>query len=136
LNILEVSWEDTLPIRHRVLWPDKPIHFCKVEGDETGLHFGVELTGTLVCVASIYIEGDSARLRKFATLAEYQGQKIGSTLLQYMHDHLVVKGDVKYFWCDARETAVGFYERFGMKVSGDKFLKSGTAYFKMEKQLI
>lgn len=38
---------------------------------------------------------------------------------------------MQYFWCDARESACRFYQRFGLQTEGERFYKSDVAYFKM-----
>ncbi|WP_430520069.1 hypothetical protein [Aliivibrio sp.] len=40
MNRLDLGFEldEALPIRHEVLWPTKPMLFCKVDGDETAKH--------------------------------------------------------------------------------------------------
>jgi len=38
---------------------------------------------------------------------------------------------VNYFWCDARESAIGFYRRFGMQAEGERFYKGDIPYFRM-----
>ena len=81
LIIREINWQDTLSVRHHVLWPDRPVSFSRVDGDENATHFGAFSDGKLVCVASIYLSEDSARLRKFVTLPDYQGRGIGSKVL-------------------------------------------------------
>lgn len=134
LNICTIDWQTALPIRHTVLWPNKPESFCKIEGDETALHFGVYIKGLLVCVASIYINDSSARLRKFATLVEYQGQGIGSKLIAHILNQLKLS-DIALFWCDARITAAGFYHKLGMEQQGKEFDKSGILYIKMAVKL-
>jgi len=130
MHIRSISAQQALPIRQAVLWPNKPREFCQVAGDNTARHYGVWVDGQLVCVASIYLEGNKARLRKFATLASHQGQGVGSALLSHMINELKALG-VGYFWCDARTTAVAFYGRFGLVVEGEVFQKSGLSYFKM-----
>lgn len=117
-----------------MLWPAKPIDFCRVAGDAEALHFGALHSGQLVAVASIFIDGQQARLRKFAALPAYQGRGIGSTLLRHILDTLHTHS-ITYFWCDARATATTFYERFGMQVEGPRFYKADVAYFKMSKLL-
>ena len=77
------------------------------------------------------MQGRVARLRKFATLVEFQGCGIGSTLITFIVSELVKLG-VESFWCDARKTAVGFYKKFGMQRQGTEFNKSGVLYFKMQ----
>ncbi|WP_252733809.1 GNAT family N-acetyltransferase [Pseudoalteromonas sp. C2R02] len=128
--IKKIPCQVALPVRHTVLWPDKPVSFCVVEGDENALHFGVFIKGQLVTVASIYIDGTNARLRKFATLPDFQGQGLGSYLIKHIIEILKSK-DITLFWCDARKTAISFYQKLGLKQRGKEFDKSGVMYIKM-----
>jgi ribosomal protein S18 acetylase RimI-like enzyme len=134
MNIRLITLDEALPIRHCVLWPNKPTSFCMVDGDDKASHYGAFLDNALISVASIYIDGREARLRKFATLESFQGCGIGSKLIDHIVSQLK-QADVETFWCDARTTAVGFYKRFGMEVQGAEFVKSGIAYYKMEVSL-
>ena len=130
MKIKRIALQDAVNIRHKVLWPDKEPSYCIVEGDDDAWHFGVIFDNRLVCVGSIYIEATIARLRKFATLHEYQGLGVGSFMLNYLIRELKNR-DISHFWLDARETAVGFYQRFDFSVSGERFFKSEIGYFKM-----
>ena len=144
IEIREIPLDDRLlGIRQTVLWPDKALSSLRVAGDENALHFGCflgrklseeKLENKLVSVASIYMTQNTARLRKFATLADYQHQGIGSTLLSYIVDVIGTK-DVSYFWCDARASATLFYEKFGMQKEGDIFYKSAIPYYRMSKDI-
>ncbi|WP_233402638.1 GNAT family N-acetyltransferase [Marinomonas transparens] len=125
-----ITTEQALPIRHRVLWPDKSIDDCRVEDDSSGEHFGAFIGDDLVCVASIFQDEEGVRLRKFATLPEYQGKGIGSLMLAHIIDKLN-RSAVIYFWCDARESAQAFYGKFGMAIQGERFYKADIAYRKM-----
>ena len=131
MEIRTISWEQTIPLRHCVLWPNEPPEFCQVEGDPEGLHFGAFIDDVLVCVASVFLNQNKARLRKFATDVRYQNQGIGSKVLLHIIESLK-ESNAEYFWCDARETALGFYMRFDMYKSSERFYKSGVPYFKME----
>ncbi|MCW4627770.1 MULTISPECIES: GNAT family N-acetyltransferase [Marinomonas] len=129
-TIQVICAEETLTIRQSVLWPDKSIDFCRISDDEEGEHFGVFMGSSLVSVASVFYDGRSARLRKFATLSEYQGQGIGSLLLTSIIEQLN-RQTLTYFWCDARESAMTFYEKFGMTSQGERFYKGDIPYRKM-----
>ena len=83
-----------------------------------------------MCVASVYQEGELARLRKFATLEKYQNKGIGSQVLSFILAAVEERG-ITYFWCDARESAMSFYKKFGLKPEGLKFYKSDVSYYKM-----
>ncbi|PKI15956.1 GNAT family N-acetyltransferase [Colwellia sp. 12G3] len=135
MDIRKISWDEALPIRHEVLWPNKSLLFCQVKGDDIAKHYGVYLDDKLVSVASIYIEDSVARLRKFATLVAFQGRGIGSKLITHILSELINSG-TEDCWCDARTTAVGFYQKFGMQSQGTEFNKSGIWYFKMAVSLI
>lgn len=134
MDIRALTEEEVLPIRQQVLWPDKPAEFCQVEGDDVAAHFGVFHHDTLVSVASIYQDGRVARLRKFATLPEFQGLGFGSGLIAHIVKTLN-NANVEYFWCDARVSAMGFYQQLGMEKRGDEFYKSGVLYVKMAMKL-
>jgi predicted GNAT family N-acyltransferase len=129
--IQPITWEKTIPIRHEVLWPNKPPEFCHVEGDEEAMHFGAFINDELVSVASIYFMSDKARLRKFATKTAFQHRGIGTIMLATILQSLKTT-DSKIFWCDARETAINFYKRFDMQPYGERFYKDDVAYFKMQ----
>ena len=131
MEIRSISWKQTIPLRHSVLWPMKPPEFCHIEGDHDALHFGAFTNDELVCVASVYLKSNKARLRKFATNADYQNQGIGSQMLGYILQSFK-NTDTKIFWCDARESALSFYQRFDMQPYGKRFYKADVAYFKMQ----
>lgn len=130
MNVIELHWQDTIAIRHQVLWPNEAPEFCKVESDSDALHFGVSIDDEIVCVASIYLEAKSARLRKFATLSESQGRGVGSFMLNYLVNKLK-EHEINYLWFDARESAVGFYKRLGFNSTGALFYKNEIPYYKM-----
>jgi len=137
VQIVTLTWQQTLPIRHQVLWPSEPPEYCKVEGDETALHVGVMIEGELVCVASVYSEvaSNAARLRKFATLPAYQGKGIGTHLIHHLIDELTKQGII-YFWFDARASALSFYQRLGFQTSSELFYKNKVPFYKMHQNLV
>ncbi|WP_370227852.1 GNAT family N-acetyltransferase [Cognatishimia sp.] len=134
LTINQISAAQTLALRQAVLWPEHPIEASKVEGDETALHFGGFLGGDLICVASLFQDGGQdgggVRLRKFATDPAHQGKGFGSDMLVYLVAQAREAG-ASDFWFDARETALGFYERHGFTTKGERFFKKGLPYWRM-----
>jgi ribosomal protein S18 acetylase RimI-like enzyme len=113
------------------LWPAKPPEYCQVEGDQDALHFGAFINDELVCVGSVYLDSNKARLRKFATNPDYQSQGIGLKMLSFILESLR-NTDVNIFWCDARESALSFYRRFGMQPYDERFYKADISYFKVK----
>ena len=130
MQIREIHYTATLDIRRRVLWPDKAKEFCIVDGDATATHYGLFLQDTLIGVASLYENSGAIRLRKFAVDTRFQGNGYGTTLLSHAIDSARAR-DALCFWCDARETAIQFYQQFGLQVDGNRFYKSDIPYFTM-----
>ena len=129
--IEQVSYLATYALRHAVLWPNHPIDFVKVPDDENGLHYGAFLHGKLVSVISVFLDGQTARFRKFATSPTYQNKGIGTQLLTHAMAE-AKRLNATSIWCDARTDALALYQRFGMKPSGEVFNKTGVLYQKME----
>ncbi|KAH9890230.1 GCN5-like N-acetyltransferase [Xylariomycetidae sp. FL2044] len=138
----------THPLRHAVLWPDKPMSYVQLAEDETGQHFGAFMPNKKgapglgegedkpVSVISLFIDGQAvARFRKFATDPSWQGKGIGSALLRHTID-AARKAGAASIWCDARQSAAVFYQRFGMGVMGDVFYKGEIPYVRMSKELV
>lgn len=131
LHIKPIQAEYTLPLRHAVLWPDKPFDYVRLPDDDTGYHLGGFIEGRLVAVISLFIDPTTAtaRFRKFATEPTFQRQGIGTQLLQHVIEYAREAGATK-LWCDARLTAADFYKRFNMQPEGDVFYKGPIPYSK------
>ena len=133
-DIKKISKEETWPIRHKVMWPDRNIEYIKLDDDDQGIHYGLYIDGRLVSVVSLFIEGDKAQFRKFATLEEEQGKGYGSRLLNHMLQEAKKLG-VKLVWCNARKNKADYYKRFGLEETDQVFEKGGMEYVVMEKGL-
>lgn len=134
MKIDNINHTETLNIRHSVLWPNKPLEFCKLEDDHKGFHYGGFVKGKLVCVASVFIKENSARLRKFATLTQYQNLGYGSKMIKHIITELE-ESEIEVFWCDARAKKQEFYNRFNLISKGKVFFKSDVEYIVMERKL-
>lgn len=130
--ILEVSASETWPLRHSVMWPDKPLDYVKLPEDEQGIHYGLYKSEELISVVSLFVEGNKAQFRKFATIVSQQGNGYGTELLSYLFSQLNSLG-VEKVWCNARIDKTSFYHRFSMKETAHSFIKSGQSYVVMEK---
>lgn len=71
MTIKEITLKDVLPIRHIAMWPDKPLDFVSVPGDENAVHLGLYVDRELVSVVSVFLNGNTAQFRKFGTLPDY-----------------------------------------------------------------
>jgi GNAT superfamily N-acetyltransferase len=102
-------------------------------------HLGVRDGDTILAVASFsteatpYRPGRSAiRLRGMAVDGPFQQHGIGRLLVTTVVDRLRAER-VDVLWCNARDSARGFYARLGFEVEGDGFVlpESGIAHHVM-----
>ncbi|WP_236013302.1 GNAT family N-acetyltransferase [Paenibacillus glycanilyticus] len=127
----ELAWQ----LRHKVMWPNKPFDFIKIEEDDEGTHYGLYEGEELVSVLSLFVQGEQAHFRKFATLTNYQKRGFGSQLLNHVLDEATSTG-IKRIYCNARVNKASYYEKFGFSKLGDTFNKSGKDYILMERYLL
>jgi GNAT superfamily N-acetyltransferase len=132
MNIREISAADTWDTRHEVMWPDKPFDYVQLAEDEQGRHFGVYEGDRIVSVISLFIDGDQAQFRKFATQTDVQGKGYGTALLNYLVDEAGASA-IRRLWCNARTSKAAFYEKAGFRKTDKAFKKDGMDYVVMER---
>lgn len=135
MPIQPITAAQTYALRHAVLWPEQPLDYVKLPDDDAGQHFGAFKDEQLVSVISLFISPDGvARFRKFATAVAWQGRGIGSALLRHTIAAAVAQG-ASAIWCDARQSTLPFYERFGLRPEGEVFYKGPIAYVRLRRAL-
>ena len=132
LKIKNIKASETWDLRHRVMASNRPFDSIKLPKDEQGLHFGLFHEEKLISVISLFTENDSAQFRKFATEISEQGKGYGSILLNHIIEESM-KNNVKILWCNARMTALGFYEKFGFEPVSETWIENEIEYVKMER---
>lgn len=125
MKVLRINAADTYQIRQKVLIPDHDIKKVKFEHDDDediSFHLGAFKDSQLVSVASFYYERNTLfsdqhqyQLRGMATLPEYQGQGLSSELLN-MAFPIIKQNFCTLLWCNARVTAIGYYQKVGFKI--------------------
>ncbi len=75
------------------------------------------------------------KLRQMAVQKSLQGKGIGASIINFAENITRDKG-YKYLKMHARDTAVGFYEKFGYNIEGDEFIEVNISHFLMTKRLL
>ncbi len=130
IHIREIPAAALYGIRQPVLRPGRAFSECVFEGDtsEDTFHLGLYMDDSLVGVASfmqnsnpLFKQADQYQLRGMAVLSQFKGQGFGASLLLEGENKLRNLGNHPFLWFNARDHAIGFYEKFGYKTKGDKF---------------
>ena len=135
VSIEQIRPELTWHLRQKVLYPAQKLYEMEMEEDEDGIHFGAFTDNKLVGIVSLFENTGDFHFRKLAIDPEYQGKGIGNTLLIYITDFAKTAGGSR-LWCNARLSAIGFYEKNQFNHTGQLFSKNGFDYEILEKSLI
>jgi len=85
------------------------------------------------CILS-KMENHCTRLRQMAVQKNKQGMGIGESMMSFAENIARDKG-YKIIMMHARDTAIGFYEKYGYKIKGDEFIELNIKHHIMEKKL-
>lgn len=88
----------------------------------------------LGCCLLTIVEKDIVRLRQMAVQNNLQGKGIGASMMNFA-ENVARDAGYKILIMHARKSAIGFYEKFGYKVSGDEFIELSIPHYIMEKKL-
>ncbi|KAF9523146.1 hypothetical protein CPB83DRAFT_887122 [Crepidotus variabilis] len=158
IKCTKIPVELTLPLRHSVLWPDRPISFVRLPEDDLGLHYGAFLpqNGVPVAVISLFLvaipidvtsrpqatvlepsvpQQVAVRFRKFACDPPFQKIGIGTQLLKHSLSMARSELGVTIAWCDARTSTKAWYTKRGFEPIGPVFYKADVEYVRMKIQL-
>ncbi len=133
MDVRDVDLDTIWKIRQEVMYPAEELSYVQLPEDASGKHLGLYIDCKLVSIVSVFEQGDILQFRKFATLVSEQGKGYGSRLLQYVMDQAAAEKR-SMIWCNARVSASGFYEKFGMYITGDRWWTKDIEFVKMEKQ--
>ncbi|HOZ76512.1 MAG TPA: GNAT family N-acetyltransferase [Ferruginibacter sp.] len=86
------------------------------------------------CCLLTKVDANCTRLRQMAVQKNRQGMGIGESMMQFAENIARDRG-FKKIVMHARETAIGFYERYGYKTKGDEFIEVNIPHRVMEKKL-
>lgn len=128
IEIKEISVEQARPIRQRVLRPHQEAHELVYPGDDASdsYHLGAIQGGHVLGILSMYFApmpadtADAWRIRGMATLPEIRGAGYGCKLVEAARDRSWADSRAP-IWCNARESAFGFYEKLGFVIEGGIF---------------
>lgn len=127
IEVRPIRSEQAIDLRHRVLRPHLPVEKSRYPDDDHSETrcFGLFEHDQLRAICSFHAEphpqlGLPLRLRGMAVEPELQGQGLGSVLLQQSLKQLKPLGHPG-IWCNARTSALHFYQKLGFDLWGDEF---------------
>jgi GNAT superfamily N-acetyltransferase len=133
-DVREITALDAHPLRKDVLrrgLADPAVHYPQ-DDDPRSFHLGVFDGEALIAVASFTpaptpwrAGADAWQLRGMAVSDDRQTSGIGTAIIDAARARVRAAG-ASVLWCNARDTARGFYARLGFSVYGDGFVTADS----------
>ena len=129
LELRRATLEEILSLRHAELRARLPVESARFDGDDepTTHHYGAFLPASgenVGCVSCLRVprEGaDAWQVRGMATRGDLVRRGIGHALLSFAVAALRAEDGPRLLWCNARTTALDFWEQQGWMVASDVF---------------
>ena len=143
VNCVEVAfasrrYRDLLRLREKYLRAPLGLKLTSQDtcDDQQQWHFASLADGKII--AGVIIapgSQQSAQLRQMVVDKQWQGKGVGETLLRFAHDQSAQRG-VQTITLNARDSAVGFYTRFGYRRCGASHTLFGIVHWPMAVELL
>lgn len=127
VRVERVPVEVVRPLRHAVLRAGQPLTHADNPGDDDPdvTHLAVLDGDRVLACASLYREPlhgrESWRLRGMASDPSVRGRGYGAMALAAALD-VVMRSELPMVWCNARTSALPFYEKYGFVAQGEEFI--------------
>ncbi len=131
------DYEKVIQLRHNIMRAPLGLEFSstELENEKDYIHIGsFEDDELLGCCMLVPIKNKGLQLRQMAVKNNQQLKGVGASILTFAENLARDKG-YKKIMMHARDTAVGFYEKFGYQVTGEPFLEINLPHHIMEKNL-
>jgi predicted GNAT family N-acyltransferase len=143
LKIIQPKTENDFKSYYQLRWDLLRAPWNQLKGSETDdiedqcFHLmAVDDDSEVIAVARLQFNSETeAQIRYMAVIESYQRQGIGRRLIETMEKHASASA-CKKIVLDAREPAVGFYQRLGYSISEKSYLLfEQIQHFRMSKAL-
>ena len=131
------EYQQMVKLRMQILRQPLGLSFTNEELDKEKDHILIaafDEDEMLGCCMLTKIDNQTLQLRQMAVNNNLQGKGIGASIMSFAETLSRDRGYKKLIM-HARNTAIGFYEKFGFKVRGDEFVEVNIPHHVMEKAL-
>lgn len=123
----------TLDLRSRILRNGKPLPECTFPTDQVEgvFHLAFYVDEEITTIASFFPNNykDNKelgyQLRGMATDLQYAGKGYGKQLIEFAVEY-IKNTNAQYIWCNARSSAIKFYQKIGFELVSEEFEMAGV----------
>ncbi|RYY49720.1 MAG: GNAT family N-acetyltransferase [Chitinophagaceae bacterium] len=131
------EYKQMIALRHSILREPLGMSFTAEELEKEKDHILIaafEEDDMLGCCMLKKVDNQTLQLRQMAVKNTLQGKGIGASIMSFAETISRDRG-YRSIIMHARDTAIGFYEKFGYKVKGEPFIEINLPHHVMEKKI-
>lgn len=131
------DYQKAIQLRYSILRAPLGLNFSQEDLDKEKDHIHIasfEDDELLGCCMLTKIDTHTLQLRQMAVKDNLQRKGIGASIVSFAESIAKDKG-YRRIIMHARDTAIGFYEKFGYKLKGDEFTEVNLPHHVMEKNI-
>ena len=131
------EYKQMIALRYSILREPLGLNFTNEELEKEKdniLIAAFEEDDMLGCCMLTKVDSQTLQLRQMAVKNNLQGKGIGASIMSFAETISRDRG-YRSIIMHARDTAIGFYEKFGYKVKGDSFTEINLPHHVMEKKI-
>lgn len=131
------EYDEMIRLRYQILRQPLGLNFSSDELEKEKdniLIASFEEDEMLGCCMLKPVDSQTVQLRQMAVPDKLQGKGIGASIISFAENLARDKGYSKMIM-HARDSAIGFYEKFGYKTVGNQFTEVNLPHHVMEKSL-
>ncbi|MEX0635822.1 MAG: GNAT family N-acetyltransferase [Ferruginibacter sp.] len=131
------DYQKVIRLRFSILRAPLGLNFSQEDLDKEKEHIHIasfEDDELLGCCMLTPIDHHTLQLRQMAVKDNLQRKGIGASIMSFAENISRDKG-YRRIIMHARDSAIGFYEKFGYKVKGEEFIEVNLPHHMMEKKI-
>ena len=137
VNLTSKELYEILKIRHEVFVVEQTCYYLDADGyDEVALHIWAEKDSKIVAYCRIFDKGikyHEASIGRVLTHPEHRALKLGKTLVSIGLEAIETRFKTREVRISAQDYLITFYENFGFKDTGKKYLEDDIPHTEMLK---
>lgn len=142
MQFIEIEWQSELydqeiELRLELLRTPLGLTFsaADLQAEAHELHFGIVDQQRLIACAVVVPQSETnGKLRQMVVRNAFQRSGVGTELIRQIERVLAARG-FRSIELNARDIAIGFYERLGYEKVGDEFIEVSIPHWKMTKSI-
>lgn len=136
-DLTTIELYEILSARADIFITEQNIHYNDLDRtDYNSYHFFfLENEKVVAYLRAFYVKENKKSLKIGRVLTRIHGKGLGRKLLNDSLNFIKENIECQFICMDAQKHAIGFYEKFGFKVTSEEFLEEGIPHVKMELEI-